>query len=377
MTRRAIVICLDGCGLEYLAASDTPNMDAMAEAGWKVSGHAVFPTVTNVNNTSILTGAFSDIHGITSNYYFDGRLGTGVYMESADYVLAPTIFERLAEQGLGSAFLTSKDKLRTLLAQGAFLSISAESPPTWLVRLIGTPPDLYSVEVNLWLLDAVLAIMANYPDMGFIYVSTTDYVMHTYPCDHAESRRHLYEIDRRLGRLADQFGDADIAITADHGMNAKTIGLDPTKILSKIGIDAEVVPIIKDRHTIHHQNRAGAAYVYLEQTGQVQEVQHCLREVSGIEAVLTRQEAAEFHHLHPDRIGDLVLLADVRTVFGDLPAACIEVEVRSHGSLHEESVPIIGYGPRLADARPHYSKDLVNILFPHSERLEAPYPSQG
>ena len=65
MTRRAIVICLDGCGLEYLAASDTPNMDAMAEAGWKVSGHAAFPTVTNVNNTSILTGAFSDIHGIT------------------------------------------------------------------------------------------------------------------------------------------------------------------------------------------------------------------------------------------------------------------------------------------------------------------------
>ena len=88
-----------------------------------------------------------------------------------------------------------------------------------------------------------------------------------------------------------------------------------------------------------------------------------MREVSGIEAVLTRQDAAKVHHLHPERIGDLVLLADVRTVFGELPAACVEVEVRSHGSLHEESVPIIGYGPRFAGHRPLYSKDLVNILF--------------
>jgi len=364
MARQAIVVCLDGCGLKYLAASDTPNIDALAEAGWMVSGHATFPTVTNVNNASILTGEFPSIHGITSNYYFNGKLGAGVYMESADYVLAPTIFERLAKQGSSSAFLTAKDKLHSLLAERAIVSISAENPPTWLVHLLGPPPNLYSAEANLWLLDAVLAVVTNYPELAFVYISTTDYVMHTYPCDHAESQRHLYEIDRRIGRLADQLGDGDIAITADHGMNAKTIGLDPVRVLSEIGIDAEVVPIIKDRHTIHHQNLAGAAYVYLKQIGKLEDARQCLREVSGIEAVLTRQEAARAHHLHPDRIGDLVLLADAQTVFGELPIARTEVEVRSHGSLHEEAVPIIGYGPRFAAARPYYSKELVNILFP-------------
>lgn len=364
MTRRALILCLDGCGPEYLDASDTPNMDTMAKAGWKTNGHAVFPTVTNVNNTSILTGTFPAIHGITSNFFFDAGLGLGVYMESAEYIQTPTVFERLRKQGLSSAFLTSKEKLRTLLSRGAVVSISAENPPTWLVHLIGPPPDIYSVEVNLWLMEASLAVMVNYPDVAFAYVSTTDYVMHTYPCDHSESQRHLHEIDKLLGRFVNQFGDFDIAITADHGINAKTIGLNPAKILMDVGIDAEVVPVIKDRHIVHHGNCAGAAYVHLRQIENLSGAQQYLEEVSEIDTVLTRQEAVVEHHLYPDRIGDLVLLADSQTVFGEFPSARTEVKVRSHGSLHEAIVPIIGYGSRLSTARPYYSKELVNILLP-------------
>ena len=114
MSELAIVICLDGCGPEYLAATATPNLDTLAGCGWRVDGQAAVPTVTNVNNVSIVTGVFPETHGITSNYYLDRELGEGVYMESADYLLAPTIFERLARRGLSSALLTAKDKLRTL-----------------------------------------------------------------------------------------------------------------------------------------------------------------------------------------------------------------------------------------------------------------------
>lgn len=365
MGRLAVVVCMDGCGPEYLAATDTPNLDALARCGWGVNGHAVVPTVTNVNNVSVVTGVFPEAHGITSNYYFDRELGQGVYMESADYLLAPTVFERLAQRGLSSALLTAKDKLRTLLARGVAISASAENPPAWLVRQIGPPPSIYTVEANLWLLDAVPAILSLHPELSLIFVSTTDYVMHTYTPDHAESQRHLHEIDRRMGSLIEQFSEADVAFTADHGMKAKTIGLDPAKMLTEVGINADVVPIIKDRHVIHHQNLGGAAYVYLRQPDRAEDARQRLEEEPGIEAVLSCPDAAKVHHLHPARIGDLMLLADAWTVFGDLPDSRVEVQVRSHGSLYERTVPIIGCGPRLTDAKPVYSKDLVDILFPH------------
>jgi phosphonoacetate hydrolase len=151
-------------------------------------------------------------------------------------------------------------------------------------------------------------------------------------------------------------------------MKAKTIGLDPARILGAVGIDADVVPIIKDRHVVHHQNLGGAAYVYLRDLGSEEDARECLLEETGVEAVLSRLEAAKAYHLHSDRMGDLMLLADVRTVFGDLPDSRGEVTVRSHGSLHEQAIPIIGRGPRLAEAEPIYSKDLTGILFPPPRR---------
>lgn len=368
MCERAVILCMDGCSPEYLDAADTPNLDALAACGWRIDGRAVVPTVTNVNNVSIVTQAFPATHGITSNYYLDRALGESVYMESADYLLAPTIFERLAWQGQKSALLTTKDKLRSLLAQGTALSASVEDPPAWLVREIGPPPDIYTVEANLWLLDAVSALWDTRPDLSLVYVSTTDYVMHTYAPDHAESQRHLYEVDRRIGRICEALNGADIAITADHGMGPKTTGVDPAKVLGEAGIEAQVIPIIKDRHVIHHQNLGGAAYVYLERPDTLEDARRRLEEEAGIEAVLSRQDAARTYRLHPDRIGDLMLLADAQTVFGRLAGPRIAVGIRSHGSLHERTVPIIGCGPRLTGARPPYNKDVTVRLLPPDNR---------
>ena len=129
--------------------------------------------------------------------------------------------------------------------------------------------------------------------------------------------------------------------------------------------EAHADPRREDRHVVHHQNLGGAAYVYLRDLGSAMDARECLLEEPGVEAVLNRLEAAKEYHLHSGRIGDLMLLADVRTVFGDLPDSRVEVQVRSHGSLHEQEVPIIGCGPRLADAEPVYNKDLTGILFAH------------
>lgn len=94
-----IIICLDGCGPEYLAQSDTPNLDDLARSGFRTVGKAIVPTVTNVNNTTIVTASFPEGHGITSNYFLDRRTGREVYMESSEFLLAETIFRRTARKG--------------------------------------------------------------------------------------------------------------------------------------------------------------------------------------------------------------------------------------------------------------------------------------
>ena len=91
------------------------------------------------------------------------------------------------------------------------------------------------------------------------------------------------------------------------------------------------------------------------------------RGLPGVETVLTRGEAAQLFHLHPGRIGDLAVLGDVSTVFGDLPegqeSEMLPAEYRSHGSQHEMSVPLVAWNndhPYLGT--PEHNKDLLTPL---------------
>jgi phosphonoacetate hydrolase len=102
-------------------------------------------------------------------------------MQTAELVLAPTLFERARPAGVTSALLSSKKKTITLLPRGASLVLSAEIPtPEWTQRL-GKAPDIYSAEINHWLLKAALSILRRQPEVGILYVHTTDYPMHMWP----------------------------------------------------------------------------------------------------------------------------------------------------------------------------------------------------
>jgi phosphonoacetate hydrolase len=342
--RTHLILCLDGVGPDYLDLASVPTMNELSERGWRTIGQSAMPAVTNVNNVSIVTGGPPSLHGITANYYFDRATGRGVYMEAADFVLAPTIFETATRAGRRSALFTAKDKLRTLLQRGATETVSAESPPGWLVDMIGPPPPILSVEVNHWLLQAATALCQIRPP-DLLFLSTTDYAQHMYAPESAESQANLSALDSLLAELLNSGPEFSVVVTADHGMADKTRGLDLARILGLAGIAAEVVPIIKDRYVAHHQNLGGAAYIYLRDLDRATEAIDLLLEETGIESVLTRDEAATVFNLYAARIGDLFALAQRDTALGRLPSAREPVSVRSHGGLHTRAVPIIGWGP--------------------------------
>lgn len=360
MNRKILILCIDALGPEYLEMAPTPNIDQMAQEGSFVIGYSVIPSVTNVNNVSIITGVPPRIHGITSNYWFDRPTHQEKFMESPEFLCWPTILQRAKNKGMSTALLTSKKKLLNLLGVGADYSLSAENPDKDMIRNIGAAPNIYSPRINLWLFKALrLILKERNPDI--VYCSTTDGMMHRYSPEEEESIRHLQGLDFILGQILNENPDREIYLTADHGMSAKTCGIDIEKVLKSQGINARAIPIIKDRYVVHHQNLGGASYVYLEKQELVWEAIELLQDISGVENVYYRREAAEKFNLMKDRIGDIFVLGDKNTVFGKFETVKVPVQIRSHGSRYESTVPIIAYGSR-TKVTYHKNFDIVTSL---------------
>ncbi len=198
-----------------------------------------------------------------------------------------------------------------LLNAGADVAVAAEAPdPEWVARL-GAAPDIYSPDINYWVLRGGLQLLTTDPDMAVLYCHTTDYPMHMSDHTGELSQRHLAEIDRWLGRIADACPDLELYLTADHGMNFKRRCYDLNRLLPEQGcpiyfaMSAERDPYVK-----HHRTFGGSAYVWLNDAQDYARVVEALRQLDGVEGVFGRADAAARFHLHPGRIGDLLVLGD-------------------------------------------------------------------
>jgi len=238
--------------------------------------------------------------------------------------------------------VTAKDKLRNLLSAGTKVAISAETPSEEIVQAVGPPPDIYSLEVNGWVIDAGNYLMGARDDVDLIYLTTTDYAMHKYEPGDPQSDRHLIMLDDALGRLIESNPEATLLLTADHGMSNKKTMIDVKRILSKYGVESNLVPIIKDRYLVHHSNLGGAAFINL-QLSDVNKAIQVLQDTEEVDKVMTRDEACNVLHLCRERIGDIFVTGVKDVVFGDTSQASLPNNLRSHGSYYELDIPIIGY----------------------------------
>lgn len=364
-TAPTVVVCVDGCEPEYIAqavaAGLMPWMKRTLAEGTALIADCVVPSFTNPNNLSIVTGVPPSVHGICGNYLYDAASGTEVMMNDPKWLRAPTLLAALADAGRSVAVVTAKDKLRRLLGHGmrgicfssekADTLTEAEHGITGVLGLVGMPvPDVYSAELSEFVFAAGVKLMqTRRPDV--MYLSTTDYVQHKHAPGTAGANAFYAMMDRYLGEL-DALGCV-IALTADHGMNAKT-GLDakPDVIYLQDLLDAwlgtataRVILPITDPYVVHHGALGSFATVYLPSAADAAALVPRLAAQRGIERVLTRAEAAAAYELPPDRIGDLVVVSERFTVIGTSVArhdlSALEVPLRSHGGVSEQRVPLI------------------------------------
>ena len=360
-----VVVCVDGCEPDYLAQAvatgHMPWLKRTLASGAGLIADCVVPSFTNPNNLSIVTGAPPSVHGICGNYLFDMASGTEVMMNDPKWLRAPTLLAALADAGKSVAVITAKDKLRRLLGhkmKGICFSSEKSNEVTLeengiaeVLPLVGMPvPSVYSAELSEFVFAAGVKLMAQRrPDV--MYLSTTDYVQHKHAPGTDGANSFYAMMDGYLGRL-DEMGCV-IALTADHGMNAK-VAMDgmPDVIYLQDWCDRElgagkarVILPITDPYVVHHGALGSFATIYLPPDIPPSQVVSRLQQVKGMECVYTREEAARRFELPPDRIGDVVCVSERFTVIGTSASrhdlSGLDAPLRSHGGISEQRVPLI------------------------------------
>ena len=361
-----VVVCVDGCEPDYIAQAVAhgrmPWLKRVLTDGTVLVADCVIPSFTNPNNLSIVTGAPPSVHGICGNYLFDVATGTEVMMNDPKWLRAPTLLAALAEAGSSVAVVTAKDKLRRLLghqmrgicfsAEKADEATMSENGIENVLGLVGLPvPSVYSAELSEFVFAAGVKLMQQAERPNLMYLSTTDYVQHKYAPGTPAADAFYSMMDSHLGQL-DALGCV-IALTADHGMNAKTrMDAQPDVIYLQDVLDAwigakraRVILPITDPYVVHHGALGSFATVYVPSDVDHAALVERLASHRGIESVLTRAEAADRFELPADRIGDIVVVSERATVIGTSAArhdlSALEVPLRSHGGVSEQRVPLI------------------------------------
>jgi phosphonoacetate hydrolase len=361
----AVVVCVDGCEPDYIAQAvaggHMPWMQRVLARGSAVIADCVMPSFTNPNNLSIVTGVPPAIHGICGNYLYDAESGVEVMMNDPKWLRAPTLLAALADAGCKVAVVTAKDKLRKLLghrlrgvcfsAEKADQATPGEHGIDAVLSLVGMEvPDVYSARLSEFVFAAGVRLMqTRRPDV--MYLSTTDYVQHKHAPGSAEANAFYRMMDRYLAELED--AGCSVALTADHGMNAKTrLDASPNVIYLQDLLDewlgpagARVILPITDPYVVHHGALGSYATVYLPAGTDVPALALRLGALRGIETVLPRHEAAVRFELPVDRIGDLVVVSGRSVALGSAAAkhdlSGLDAPLRSHGGLSEQQVPLV------------------------------------
>ena len=282
-------------------------------------------------------------------------------------------------------------------------------------------PEVYSADLSEFILAAGVKIMErDRPDI--MYLSTTDYIQHKHAPVTPAANAFYEMMDGYLAKL-DEMG-CIIAITADHGMNAKhdsdgetdviylqtvlddMLGEGATLVILPItdpyvahhgalgsfatvylldGVDQSdllgtaldrtagctrfelVILPITDPYVAHHGALGSFATVYLLDGVDQSDLLGKLEALDGIELALDRTAGCTRFELPEDRIGDIIMVSTQHKVLGTTECrhnlSELKDPLRSHGGVSEEQVPfLVNRGIDLPPDAPLRNFDIYNVL---------------
>jgi predicted AlkP superfamily pyrophosphatase or phosphodiesterase len=235
-----ILISIDGFRWDYLEKAELANFQRLIKTGVRAKALIpAFPTKTFPNHYTIVTGLYTEHHGIVANTMYDPEFDAQFSMSNRDAVRdgrwwgGEPIWVTAAKQGQSSA---------AFFWPGSEAEIGGIRPTFWKVYDDDFP--------NAARVDTVLAWLdlpvKRRPTFLTLYFSNVDHAGHRHNPDSPEVKTAIRDIDALLGRLfaglekRKIFDRVNLIVVSDHGMTTVTservIYLDDYLDLDKVEV---------------------------------------------------------------------------------------------------------------------------------------------
>jgi len=192
-----LIVTIDGMRADEVGEELTPNLLRMIDEGAStLQAQTVVPSLTLPAHSSLVTGLTPEHHHIWWNSYRP---------EMGD-LTAETIFDIARQNGMTTAFLSGKEKLRHIVQPDDVDLCSIEKRPD------GAVMD-----------EALKYLYSKQPNLMLIHLPDVDRMGHFAGWASGRQRQALKEADRLVGRLLDAIENLEIrystvvVVVADHG----------------------------------------------------------------------------------------------------------------------------------------------------------------
>ena len=309
---RILLVVLDGFRSDYFTPELMPRCYAAAQKG--VIGkahHAVLPTVTRVNASTLVTGSFPAHHGLVANTLYvpslnpSGGISTGsrkrllaVTEAWGGHLLAvPTLAELLAEQGQsylacssgssGSATLLNPTGAGAGILHPEFCVL--EDQTRHMYEIVGPKPQETEParEMMRWMTDAYLKIGVpeHDPRVTVLWFTDPDHTAHAKGVGAPKALEGIRIADEQLGRILDFHRErgmkVNVFIVADHGFATYGGRFNVARSLEASGWMERAKPVVIE----------GAIYLSPDHESDIAEIVRVLQGDASVGPILTRAKA--------------------------------------------------------------------------------------
>lgn len=222
---QVLLVSMDGFRHDYLAKTRTPNFDAMRRAGVTMAYmNNTFATSTFPNHYTMVTGLYTESHGILANAMYDPKFDAHFTKKSKEtrwWDDGEPIWITAVKQG---------KKAGVFFWPGSESELQGSRPTEWRAYNKSTP---YSERINTtmgWLEEGF--------DLALLYFSEPDTTGHVIGPDSADLLPVIERMDAVLGDIRQQLDhrglkdSVNLIVTSDHGMTS--ISTERLVVLSEL-----------------------------------------------------------------------------------------------------------------------------------------------
>lgn len=324
--KHLVVISYDAFSQDnWEMAKQQPNLLKLLNNGaYSTNLKSVYPTLTYVVHSTMVTGVYPDKHGIIHNNPFQPFIKEKEqrwYWFRND-IKVPTIYDELRKHKLKSAGIlwpvTGKacinyniPEIRAIKKESQVLKSLINGSPLFSIRMDMKFGSLRKGIQQPCLDDftsacAVDTIKKHKPNLLLIHMIDLDDAKHEYGTDSKEVEQVVIRMDKRLGDIMSAVEEAGIQdetvflILGDHGQINVSYKVKLNTLLMDKGLVYEENGEMKWRAYV--QSTGGSAYLHIKQDDEEAErlalaiLDNALKEdIYGIESIYTRQELEKMH----------------------------------------------------------------------------------